>query len=154
MSDTENRANDEVRERSRDNDNNESTGARRPAGDRGPSDRGPSDRGPSDRGPSDRGSSDRGSNDRGGYDRNDNRSGGYRGGGGRGRSFFRRKVCKFCTQKLVADYKNPDGLRRFVTERGKILPRRITGTCAKHQRHLAREIKRARAIALLPYAKR
>lgn len=132
MSDTENKANDEVRERSRENDSNESTGARRPTGDRGPNDRGPSDRG--------------------GYDRNDNRSGGYR--GGRGRSFFRRKVCKFCTQKLVADYKNPDGLRRFVTERGKILPRRITGTCAKHQRHLAREIKRARAIALLPYAKR
>ncbi len=162
MSDTENKANDEVRERTTESADNENTGTRRPSGDRGPSDRGSSDRGSSDRGSSDRGSSDRGSsdrgsndrgsNDRGGYDRNDNRSGGYR--GGRGRSFFRRKVCKFCTQKLVADYKNPDGLRRFVTERGKILPRRITGTCAKHQRHLAREIKRARAIALLPYAKR
>lgn len=98
-------------------------------------------------------------NDRGGYerrnsdDKGENRSGGgYR--GGRGKTFFRRKVCKFCTQKVTADYKNPDGLRRFVTERGKILPRRITGTCAKHQRLLAREIKRARALALLPYAKR
>ena len=75
-------------------------------------------------------------------------------GGGKGKTFFRRKVCKFCTQKLTVDYKNPDGLRRFVTERGKILPRRITGTCAKHQRHLAREIKRARVLALLPYAKK
>jgi small subunit ribosomal protein S18 len=90
--------------------------------------------------------------DRGG-DRGGDRPGGYR-GGGRGRSFFRRKVCKFCTQKLVADYKSSDGLRRFITERGKILPRRITGTCAKHQRLLAKEIKRARALALLPYAKR
>ncbi len=70
---------------------------------------------------------------------------------GRGRMFFRKKVCKFCIKKADVDYKVPDSLRRFITERGKILPRRITGTCAKHQRMLAREIKRSRALALLPY---
>jgi len=70
---------------------------------------------------------------------------------GRGRMFFRKKVCKFCIKKVEVDYKNPESLRRFITERGKILPRRITGTCAKHQRMLAREIKRSRALALLPY---
>ncbi|MCK4540901.1 MAG: 30S ribosomal protein S18 [Spirochaetales bacterium] len=67
---------------------------------------------------------------------------------------FRKKVCKFCTQGLKVDYKKPDTLRRFITERGKILPRRITGTCAKHQRVLSQEIKRARVIALLPYTKK
>ena len=65
--------------------------------------------------------------------------------------FKRKKVCRFCTQKAKIDYKDADGLRRYTTERGKILPRRITGTCAKHQRRLALEIKRARALALLPY---
>jgi len=85
-------------------------------------------------------------------DREDRDERGYR-GGGRGRSYFRRKVCRFCTQKLVADYKNPDLLRRFITERGKILPRRITGTCAKHQRDLSVQIKRARMLALLPFTK-
>lgn len=70
---------------------------------------------------------------------------------GRGRMFFRKKVCKFCIKKVDVDYKNPDSLRRFITERGKILPRRITGTCAKHQRMLAREIKRSRTLALLPF---
>ncbi len=83
-------------------------------------------------------------------------SGGNRGGfsrGGGGNKFFRKKVCRFCTQKIVADYKDPDTLRRFTTERGKILPRRITGTCAKHQRALAREIKRARVLAYLPFVK-
>jgi small subunit ribosomal protein S18 len=69
------------------------------------------------------------------------------------RPFFKKKVCKFCTQNLVADYKNPDGLRRFITDRGKILPRRITGTCAKHQRVLSREVKRARVLAYLPFVK-
>jgi len=69
----------------------------------------------------------------------------------RGKGFFKKKVCKFCTQKLKVDYKDVDALRRFVTERGKILPRRITGTCAKHQRVLAVGIKRARALAFLPY---
>jgi small subunit ribosomal protein S18 len=76
------------------------------------------------------------------------------GDGGRGGKkplFFRKKVCKFCTQKLKIDYKDADTLRRFITERGKILPRRITGSCAKHQRALALAIKRARTIALLPF---
>ena len=66
---------------------------------------------------------------------------------------FKKKVCKFCSQKIEPDYKNPEALKRCITERGKILPGRITGTCAKHQRALAREIKRARAIAYLPYDK-
>lgn len=79
--------------------------------------------------------------------------GGPRGGRG-GKVFFKKKVCKFCTQKLKADYKNPDGLRRFTTDRGKILPRRITGTCAKHQRALSTEIKKARCLALLPFVER
>jgi small subunit ribosomal protein S18 len=69
----------------------------------------------------------------------------------RGKGFFKKKVCKFCTQKLKVDYKDIDVMRRFVTERGKILPRRITGTCSKHQRALAVSIKRARALAFLPY---
>ncbi len=86
---------------------------------------------------------DRNGDDKGGFNR-----------GPRNKTFFRKKVCRFCTQKVVMDYKNPEVLRRFVTESGKILPRRITGTCAKHQRQLAREIKRARAIALLPFMKR
>ncbi|MDR2097318.1 MAG: 30S ribosomal protein S18 [Spirochaetaceae bacterium] len=82
----------------------------------------------------------------------DGRDGEERGRGGRGGKFFvKKKVCKFCTQKLKIDYKDADGLRRFITERGKILPRRITGTCAKHQRALAEAIKRARIIALLPF---
>ena len=71
--------------------------------------------------------------------------------GGKGKVFFKKKVCKFCLQKLKIDYKDADTLRRFITERGKILPRRITGTCAKHQRSLALAIKRARTIALLPF---
>ena len=64
----------------------------------------------------------------------------------------KRKVCAFCVDKAESiDYKDINKLRKFVTERGKILPRRITGTCAKHQRRLALEIKRARAICLLPF---
>jgi small subunit ribosomal protein S18 len=73
------------------------------------------------------------------------------GRGGKGKVYFKKKVCKFCMQKLKIDYKDPDTLRRFITERGKILPRRITGTCAKHQRALALAIKRARILALLPF---
>jgi small subunit ribosomal protein S18 len=69
----------------------------------------------------------------------------------KGKTFFRKKVCRFCANKAKIDYKDSDGLKRFTTERGKILPRRITGTCAKHQRELALAIKRARAICLLPY---
>ncbi|MCR5289846.1 MAG: 30S ribosomal protein S18 [Treponema sp.] len=71
--------------------------------------------------------------------------------GGKGKTFFRKKVCRFCANKAKIDYKDADGLRRFTTERGKILPRRITGTCAKHQRELASAIKRARSICLLPF---
>ncbi|MCL2382045.1 MAG: 30S ribosomal protein S18 [Treponema sp.] len=72
--------------------------------------------------------------------------------GGKGKIFFKKKVCKFCIQKLKIDYKDADTtLRRFITERGKILPRRITGTCARHQRALALAIKRARMLALLPF---
>ncbi|MFW6011807.1 MAG: 30S ribosomal protein S18 [Desulfosalsimonas sp.] len=68
------------------------------------------------------------------------------------RFFHRRKVCRFCTDSnLVIDYKDPGMLKYFITERGKIIPRRISGTCAKHQRRLALAIKRARKIALLPY---
>ncbi len=64
----------------------------------------------------------------------------------------RPKICQFCADKnLAIDYKASDMLRRFVTEEGKIRPRRQTGTCAKHQRELARAIKRARQIALLPF---
>ena len=72
-------------------------------------------------------------------------------GGGNEERQVNKKGCRFCSQKAKIDYKDPDSLRRFITERGKILPRRITGTCAKHQRKLALEIKRARALALLPY---
>ncbi len=65
--------------------------------------------------------------------------------------YKRRKVCKFCIKKATINYRDGVALKRFTTERGKILPRRITGTCAKHQRRLARAIKQARALALLPY---
>ncbi len=66
--------------------------------------------------------------------------------------FYRRRVCRFCTDKeLVIDYKDPKTLRNFVTERGKIIPKRIYGTCAKHQRQVTEAIKRARHLALLPY---
>ncbi len=75
-------------------------------------------------------------------------------GRGRHKTFFKRKVCKFCIKKASIDYKDSVGLKRFTTERGKIMPRRITGTCAKHQRELARAIKRARTLALLPYVAR
>ncbi len=69
------------------------------------------------------------------------------------RTTFKKTVCKFCAQKIEPDYKNPDMLRRCTTERGKILPARITGTCAKHQRALTQEIKRARVLAYLPFDK-
>mgnify|MGYP001076502974 CR=1 FL=1 len=68
------------------------------------------------------------------------------------RGFGRRKVCRFCADKsLVIDYKDPKTLRFFTTERGKIIPRRISGNCAKHQRALTQAIKRARQLALMPY---
>ncbi|MBQ4611234.1 MAG: 30S ribosomal protein S18 [Clostridia bacterium] len=64
----------------------------------------------------------------------------------------RRKVCGFCVDKVQhIDYKDTARLRKFVTERGKIMPRRMSGVCAKHQRQLAIAIKRARIVALLPY---
>jgi small subunit ribosomal protein S18 len=64
----------------------------------------------------------------------------------------RKKVCSFCADKAsYIDYKDVTKLRKYITERGKILPRRITGTCATHQRALTKAIKRARVVALLPY---
>jgi len=64
----------------------------------------------------------------------------------------RKKVCQFCADKTDGiDYKETDKLKKYITERGKILPKRITGTCALHQRQVTRAIKRARIVALLPY---
>jgi len=63
----------------------------------------------------------------------------------------RKKVCVFCGKENVIDYKDTAKLKKYVSERGKILPRRITGTCAKHQRALTVAIKRARHVALMPY---
>ncbi len=92
-----------------------------------------------------------GRDDRGG-DRGER---GDRGGdemGGRGRGFGRRKVCRFCADKtLKVDYKDQGQLKYFLTERGKIIPRRISGNCALHQRQVATAIKRARMLAILPY---
>ena len=69
-----------------------------------------------------------------------------------GRGFGRRKVCRFCAEKAAkVDYKDQGQLKYFLTERGKIIPRRISGNCAKHQREVATAIKRARMLALLPY---
>src|SRR4051794_21085751 len=105
----------------------------RPAGDRpagGPGGRGPGGRGPG--GP------------------------GGPGGGPGGRKFFRRKkVCKFCVEKIDSiHYRDVRLLQQFVAERGKIVPRRLTGVCTTHQRRLTRAIKQARNIALLPFAAR
>ena len=69
------------------------------------------------------------------------------------RSFQRRKVCVFCADSnMKIDYKDTKTLSHFITERGKILPRRISGNCAKHQRELTAAIKRARNIALMPFS--
>jgi small subunit ribosomal protein S18 len=77
--------------------------------------------------------------------------GGEEGGRG-GRGFGRRKVCRFCADKaLKVDYKDQQALKYFLTERGKIIPRRISGNCAKHQREVATAVKRARMLAILPY---
>jgi len=108
-----------------------------------------------------------------GNDRNSSRGGGDRDRGGRddrgggrddrggaggddekrgGRGFGRKKVCRFCAEKnSKVDFKDQSTLKYFVTERGKIIPRRISGNCAKHQREIATAIKRARGLALLPY---
>ncbi len=76
------------------------------------------------------------------FDRNDNRR----------RFVFKKKVCFFCKNKdAEIDYKNADLMRRYISESGKISPRRFTGTCAKHQRRLTKEIKKARQMALIPY---
>lgn len=73
-------------------------------------------------------------------------------GGMGGRGFGRRKVCKFCAEKaLQVEYKEAGMLKSFITERGKIIPRRINGNCARHQRMVALAIKRARSVALLPF---
>ena len=63
----------------------------------------------------------------------------------------RKKVCVFCGKDNVIDYKDVNKLKRYISERGKILPRRITGNCAKHQRAITAAIKRARHVALMPY---
>jgi small subunit ribosomal protein S18 len=87
--------------------------------------------------------------DNGNRDRDRERDG--RRPGGKNRR-MKRKVCAFCMEKSEAiDYKDINKLRKYVTERGKILPRRISGNCAKHQRELTIAIKRARNIALLPF---
>lgn len=81
--------------------------------------------------------------DKGGDDRG-------RGKGGRGGA-SRRKVCRFCTETTtLIDYKNPQLLRSFITDRGKMVPRRISGSCAKHQRAISTAVRRARMLALLP----
>ncbi|AYO32099.1 MAG: small subunit ribosomal protein [Thermoanaerobacteraceae bacterium] len=73
-------------------------------------------------------------------------------GGLKQKKVKKKKVCSFCMDKVESiDYKEYNRLRKFITERGKILPRRITGNCAKHQRQLTTAIKRARNIALLPF---
>jgi small subunit ribosomal protein S18 len=92
---------------------------------------------------------DRDRGDRG--DRGDRDERGGEEGGGR-RGFGRRKVCRFCADKaLKVDYKDQGQLKYFLTERGKIIPRRISGNCAKHQREVATAVKRARMLAVLPY---
>jgi small subunit ribosomal protein S18 len=89
-----------------------------------------------------------------GGDREERGERGDRGGeeGGRGRGFGRRKVCRFCADKaLKVDYKDQGQMKYFLTERGKIIPRRISGNCAKHQREVATAVKRGRMLAILPY---
>jgi small subunit ribosomal protein S18 len=96
-----------------------------------------------------------GGKSKGGGGRDDRGDRGDRGGDmerGGGRGFGRRKVCRYCADKnLKVDYKNATDLKYFITERGKIVPRRISGNCALHQREVATAIKRGRNVALLPY---
>ena len=89
-----------------------------------------------------------------GPDRGPRRGGGAGpGGGGRKQYFRRRKVCKFCDEKIdFIDYKDVRMVSQFVSDRGKILPRRLTGTCSPHQRLLTVAIKRARNLAFIPFA--
>jgi small subunit ribosomal protein S18 len=103
--------------------------------------------------PSERPSGERPSGGPGG--RPGGRPGGSGGPGGRGKFFRRKKVCKFCTEKIDAiPYRDVRLLQGFVAERGKIVPRRLTGVCTTHQRRLTKAIKQARNIALLPFATR
>jgi small subunit ribosomal protein S18 len=91
--------------------------------------------------------------DRGGREDRGDRDMGMGDEGGRGRGFGRRKVCRFCADKnLKVDYKDQGQLKYFLTERGKIIPRRISGNCAKHQREVAVAVKRSRMLAILPYS--
>ena len=74
------------------------------------------------------------------------------GGGGQRQNFSRRKMCRFCADEgTTIDYKNVAMLKHFITERGKLVPRRISGNCARHQRGLALAVRRARMIALVPF---
>ena len=95
----------------------------------------------------------RGGGGGGGYDSDDDQDRRPMGGGrGGGRRMHRRRVCRFCIDKVdLIDFKDVRLLSNYLPERGKILPRRISGNCATHQRMLAEAIKRARNIALLPY---
>jgi len=116
-----------------------------PQGSAGPGSAGPGTGGPGTGGP--------GAGGPGGGPRGPGRPGG--GPGGRGKFFRRKKVCKFCTEKIDAiPYRDVRLLQGFVAERGKIVPRRLTGVCTTHQRRLTRAIKQARNIALLPFATR
>ena len=120
-----------------------------------PSTGGPSSGGPSSGGPSSGGPSSGGSQGQGGpRGPRPPRPAGQGGGPGGNRKFFRRKkVCKFTVEKIDSiSYRDVRLLQQFVSDRGKIIPRRLTGTSAPFQRKLTRAIKQARAIALLPYA--
>jgi len=79
------------------------------------------------------------------------------GGGKKKKAFFRkrsRKVCEFCVDKTLGiDYKNIDQMNKYITDRGKIKPRRMSGCCAKHQRKITAQLKRAREMALIPYTR-
>ncbi len=78
--------------------------------------------------------------------------GGGAGGGGQRQNFSRRKMCRFCADEgTTIDYKNVAMLKHFITERGKLVPRRISGNCARHQRGLALAVRRARMLALVPF---
>ncbi len=90
------------------------------------------------------------------FDRDDKGERGPKGKGKNGerkKTFGRKKVCRFCADKnATIEYKDYNALKYFITERGKIIPRRISGNCAGHQRVLAQAVARARLIALLPYS--
>ena len=88
----------------------------------------------------------------GGGDRNTGREGREDEDKGGGRRFGRRRVCRFCADTTIPiDYKDTNTLKYFTSERGKIIPRRISGNCQKHQKQVARAVKQARNVALLPY---